>query len=408
MNSFLKRLLRETPIVVTGMGCFSAAGESSGELAANVFAGNASARFCPQLGKVVCRAPAIDVSRQELRFVRKMDRSVQMAWIAAHQAWDQARLHNALPAERIGIAVGTSRGPLQKSAESFAGAGDPRFLPSLGADSTFAAASGALACGFGAKGPGATISATCASAALAITFAAEQILLGKADVVIAGGTEAPLHPATLSQLEAAGVLGFNADPTLTCRPFDRSRNGMILGEGSAFVVLESARSAAARGVGPLARLAGWASGFELSGRTGVDEAGAGLTQVMQNALDLAGLAPGDIDYINAHGTGTVMNDQAEALAVRGVFGERTAELPCSSTKPVTGHCLGATPALEAVISVEALRQKRVPPTAGCLELDPQCPINPIAQRGSATPVRAVMSNSLGFWGYHASLIFSEV
>jgi 3-oxoacyl-(acyl-carrier-protein) synthase len=407
MKSAFNQLLKESPIVITGMGCFTAAGVSVDELMENVLAGKPSAQTHPDFSKPACRAPEIDVRIPDLRFVRRMDRSVQMAWIAAQQAWTGASVKN-VDAERIGISVGTSRGPLHKSAESFARAGDPRFPPSLGADSTFGVAAGALAHGFGIKGPGVTLSATCASAANAIAFAAEQILLGKAEMMLAGGTEAPLHSSTFSQLDAAGVLGSHPDAAFACRPFDRNRNGMVLGEGAAFLVLELLRSAQARGAKPLARLAGWASGFDLSGRTGVDEAGAGLIQVMREALSVADLSLDDIDYINAHGTGTAMNDRAEAAAVKSVFGERAVHLPCSSTKPVTGHCLGATPAIEAIIGIETIRRQQIPPTATCHNPDPLCAIDAVPQIGRAGVVRTTMSNSLGFWGCHAALIFSAL
>jgi 3-oxoacyl-(acyl-carrier-protein) synthase len=202
-------------------------------------------------------------------------------------------------------------------------------------------------------------------------------------------------------------MGFHEDASQTCRPFDITRNGIALGEGSAFLILESARSAAARQATALARLAGWAFSLDDSGRAGVHEDGSGLLQVMRQALQVARLGAEQIDYINAHGTGTKINDAAEARAIKKLFGDRAAVVPCSSTKPITGHCLGATPALEAVICLEALRRQQTPPTANCLQPDPLCQIN--AQPWKAQPARLAnaMSNSLGFWGYHASLIFSK-
>ena len=264
-----------------------------------------------------------------------------------------------------------------------------------------------LAQAFKLKGPGATISATCASSAFAIGFAAEQILLGKADAMLAGGAEAPLQPVVLAQLHSAGVLGFHEEAPRTCRPFDATRNGIVLGEGGAFLVLESARSADRRGIQPLAKLAGWAMKLDDSGRTSVGEDGSGLLDVMHQALQVAGLDPDQIDYISAHGSGTKQNDLAEARAVGKMFGDRGTTVPCSSTKPITGHCLGATPALEAVIGIEAMRCQMIPPTANCHEPDPHCAIN--AQPLTARPanISAVISNSLGFWGYYASLIFTK-
>jgi 3-oxoacyl-(acyl-carrier-protein) synthase len=414
MNGYiLNNLLRENPVVVTGTGSVGAAGCGVDALWAAAMAGQSLAawREFELEGQrkrfAVCSAGELDGSYEELRPVRKLDRSVQMAWLAARQAWNRAGLAGAYPPTRIGIMVGSSRGPLGKRSESFGMAGKHRFPPSLSANNTFACISGALAQLFKLKGPGAMISATCASAAFAIGLASEQILLGNADAMIVGGTEAALNFAVLSQLQSSGVLGFHEDARQTCRPFDATRNGIVLGEGSAFLILESARAAGTRGAGTLARLAGWAGCLDDSGRAGVHADGSGLLQVMQQALRVAGLEAGQIDYINAHGTGTKMNDAAEACAIKNLFGDRVAKVPCTSTKPVTGHCLGATPAIEAVLGIEVLRRQKIPPTANYLRPDPACLINAQPPVAPSTPLTHAMSNSLGFWGYHASLIFSK-
>jgi 3-oxoacyl-[acyl-carrier-protein] synthase II len=380
-SSILTNLLRDNPVVVTGMGCFSAAGDSVAALWAAAVAGRSTAVWQEfEMGSgsrrfAVCPAPVVDISSLERHPVRKMGRCAQMAWLAANQAWTQAQLADACPPTQMGIAVGSSRGPLDKVNQSYGALGQPQYPPSLSANCAFGSVGGALAQAFNLKGPGMIISATCASAAFAIGFAVEQILLGKADAMLAGGTEAPLQPVILAQLHSAGVLGFHEEAGQTCRPFDATRNGLVPGEGSAFLVLEPARAAARRGIRPLARLAGWAVNLVGSGRTRVNEEGSGLLQVMRQALETAGLCPEQIDYINAHGSGTRMNDLAEARAVGTLLGDRAATVPCSSTKPVTGHCLGATPALEAVIGIEALRRGMVPPTANCHQPDPSCAIN---------------------------------
>lgn len=412
MSSLIANLLRQNPIVVTGMGSFSSSGDSVEALWKGAIAGRSLAAWRnfenggDRSRFAVCSAPELDVSRPELRSVRKLDRCVQMAWVAANQAWEQARLANAYIPERIGVMMGSSRGPLGKRIESLRKK-KGRLAPSMASDSTFGSLTGALAQSFKLKGPGATISATCASAAVAIGLGAEQILLGKADAMLVGGTEAPLQSALLEQLEATGVVGFHEEAEQICRPFDIARNGIVLGEGSAFLILESARAAAARGAETYARLAGWALTLDNCGRTGVSHEGSALLQTMQQALQLAELCPNNIDYINAHGTGTRLNDSAEAHAVKVLLGDRTKSVQCSSTKPVTGHCLGATPALEAVLSVEALRHQIVPPTANCSSQDPLCPINVQPLAAQPAKLTTVMSNSLGFWGYHTSLIFSR-
>ena len=409
-TSRLQGLLRENPVSVTGLGAFSSAGSGVAALTAAALAGRSLARerdfgsdsAAPRFA--VCEAPEIDSTRSELSAVRKMDRCVQMAALAAREAWQQADIADVYPPERIGIVVGSSRGPLGKRLESLGQTGDRRPPPSLAADTTFAAISGALARSFKIKGPGVMISATCASAAFAIISAAEQIVLGNADAMLVGGTEAPLQGALLAQLRSTGVLGSHAEAERTCRPFDVDRNGLVLGEGSAFLVLESSHAVAARRASGLSRLTGWASGVDSSGRTGVDPQGAGIAEIMRLALHTAALQPEDIGYINAHGTGTQLNDIAEARAVGALFGD---QVPCTSTKPITGHCLGASAALEAILCIEMLRLQTVAPTANCRVQDSQCPINVLALEAQPAELSSVLSNSMGFWGYHAALIFDR-
>ncbi|MFN0066303.1 MAG: beta-ketoacyl-[acyl-carrier-protein] synthase family protein [Limisphaerales bacterium] len=414
MNStVLGGLLRQTPLAVTGYGAVSAAGDSPAKLWQAAAAGVSPAKWRDfpigggSRAVAVCAAEGSDSGDPALHPVRRMDRSAQLGWIAAGQALDMAGLKENPDGLEIGVIAGTSRGPVSRLAEGFARVGARRHPPSLAADCTLASLTGVLAQGFRLTGVGATVSATCASAAAAIALAAEQLLLGKADAMLAGGAEAPLTPLVIAQLGAAGLLGSHAEAARTCRPFDSTRNGLCLGEGAAFLVLETAAAAARRGAVLHGLLAGWAGGVANAGRTGVRDAGRGLAGGARRALTRAGLTPDAVDYVNAHGTGTRLNDAAEAQAMREIFGERAAVLPCSSTKPVTGHCLGATPALEAVIALEALRHQVIPPTANCLHPDPDCPINPQPLQARPARLTHVMSNSLGFWGYHVSLIFAR-
>ncbi len=330
-----------------------------------------------------------------------------MALAAANQAWDQAQSGlPPVPPDRLGIIVGTSRGPLHKWADSMAQQSRNKLPPSLATNSTLACLSGALSQIFHAHGPCFSVSAACASGAAAIALGAQQIATGTADLMLVGGAEATLHPLIISQLSAAGVLGSHADPKQTCRPFDATRNGMLLGEGAAFLLLESAQHAHQRGAKALARLAGWALGADSSGRAGVTENGDGLYQVMQAALELAAVSPLQIDYLNTHGTGTIVNDRAETRALLRLSGTSLKTPPVSSTKPVTGHCLGASPALEAIISIQALRRQLIPPTINYTTPDPDCPLDVVPGHARPAQLRCVMSNSLGFWGNNASLIFA--
>jgi 3-oxoacyl-(acyl-carrier-protein) synthase len=406
----LASLLRDNPIAVTGMGAYSAAGDSAEALWRAALAGRSLAewREFPIAGQpqrfAVCSAPPLEVSAPELRFARKADRCTRMALHAANLAWQQTAINEAYAPERRGIVIGSSRGPIGKMEESFEALRRGEMLPTMSAQSSMGSMSGTLAQFFGLKGPGSVVSATCASAAFAIGIAAEQILLGKADVMLVGGAEAPLHAVILAQLQASGVLGSHTDAAKTCRPFDTTRNGMMLGEGSAFLVLE--RLGARPNAKPLAKLTGWSMTTESSGRTGMQEDGSSIVNSMQQALELAQLSPNEIGYVHAHGSGTVLNDFAEASALGRLFGERG--VPCSSTKPVTGHCLGATPALGAILCIEALRHQKLPPAVNCAEPDPRCPVQLVTPETQPKSFTTVLSNAIGFWGYHSSLIFQAL
>lgn len=429
----LQQLLQANPVAVTGMGAFCGAGTNVSELWRTVLRGESPANWLPEellpagLRIAGCRALNPPVTR----LTRKMDRSAQLAHAAAFEAWQSARLDTQPVApERIGVFVGTSRGAVGKLTDAVAtrevaadarrrttegheenppppvGGDGCRARPSDAAHCSLANVSGMLSLAFQAHGPALTVSATCASGAAAIALAAQQILLGTVDVAIAGGAEAPLNPLVIAQLHAAGVLGHDDNPRLTCKPFDAARNGIVLGEGAGFLILESLASARRRGAQILARLSGWALAAEGSERVGMDRTGASLGRVITEALTMAGVAPTKLGYVNAHGTGTVLNDLAEANALHAALGEAAAKLPCSSTKAVTGHCLGASAALEAVIAIRAMGEGLLPCTANCRTLDPEVKLN-LLRASVAAPAKSVLSVSAGFWGNQAALVFTK-
>jgi 3-oxoacyl-[acyl-carrier-protein] synthase II len=406
-------LADERSIVVTGMGVIAAAGDSPEALWRAVVRGASPAVHfsdpavpgSPVIPACVVAGPGEEALKQ--RRSHKMDRCVQLALEAAVQAHSDAGLGTRLPdPSSIGIVAGTSRGPMRKWTESLELSRARRRMlpPSLAAHSTLDSLSGALSVEIGACGPCLTVSATCASAAYAIALAAQQIMLGEAEVMIAGGSDAPLEDAVIRQILPTGILGSHDDPRQACRPFDVTRNGTLIGDGAAFLVLESLESARRRAVPIHARLIGWAMGAEATHRTSPRDDGDGLMRVMRRALNVAGKGPGEIDYVNAHGTGTPLNDRAESIAIGTLLGDH---VPCSSTKPVTGHCLGASAALEAVVSVLALREQVAPPTANFRELDPEYSLDVVSGCARPMNMRIAMSNSLGFWGKIASLIFAR-
>jgi 3-oxoacyl-[acyl-carrier-protein] synthase II len=396
------------------MGVAAAAGDSPEGLWRAVARGDSpaiayadpTAPGSPTIPACVVPGPGEEALRR--RRSHKMDRCVQLALEAAVRAGADAGLPPSGPdGSALGIMVGTSRGPMAKWIEGLdlARSGRRKLPPTLAAHSTLDSLGGALSMALGARGPCLTVSATCASAAYAVVLAAQQIVLGEADIMMAGGADAPLQDAVIRQIHATGILGSHPDPRRACRPFDVTRDGTLIGEGAAFLVLESLASARRRGAPVRARLLGWGTGAESAHRTSPRDDGEGLVAAMRGALRVAGLGAKAIDYINTHGTGTPLNDRIEGLALRRMLGDRLLRIPCSSTKPVTGHCLGASAALEAVVTILALREQLAPPTANCLEPDPGCGLDVVT--GPARPVgmRVAMSNSLGFWGKNASLIF---
>lgn len=395
-------------MVITGTGAVSAAGDSVEKLWEAAVQGRSLGQTLEFAERVYagCVVPPEAMRTWKSSLMRKADRAAQMAVMAAEQAWAQAGIkEGSVAPERLAIFAGTSRGPVGKVLEAAGRVRINRMLPSLAASSTIASLSGTLALAFGACGPSLTVSAACASSAAAIMQAAEQVMLGNADVALAGGAEAPLHEVVLSQLQAAGILGHGADAAELCRPFDLHRNGTILGEGAGFLIIETEAHARARGAEILARLSGWAVGAEGGERTGISKDSASLTQVMGQALKLAGVNPSEIGYVNAHGTGTVLNDRQETIACQSVFGAKTP--PCSSIKPVTGHCMGAAAALEAVVCIKALQEGILPPTPNLRTADPNCAMDVIAGEARRILVKDVLSNSSGFWGNNAALVFSR-
>lgn len=392
-------------VAVTGLGAFCGAGMDADALWNSVLAGKSFAArevFEGERTHAVCRAPAI--GRPLPRLLRNADRAAHLAYAAAAEALAQAGVEPATNPERIGLAIGSSRGPAEKLESAFDQSRRARCKPTALVSASFGSLAGSLAQSFGIQGPAAVLSATCASAAVAIGWAADQILLGRTNLMLAGGTDAPLTASLLAQLDAAGITGHHEDPNQICRPFAADRTGIVPGEGAGFLVLENLAHATQRGARPLAVLSGWSGGMDSAGRTDIDPDGAGLARTLRACLADAALTPSDIDHINTHGTGTLQNDLGESHAIESVFGTG---IPCVSSKPVTGHCMGATPALEAVVCIQSLLHQTLPPAIHARPRDPLCRIrlDPTARPAALT---RVLSNSSGLWGAHACLVFSRL
>ncbi len=341
---------------------------------------------------------------------RHMDRFAQLAVGAALEATEQAHLDiDSSNAERVSVIVSSGIGGIITLSEQIgvldskgARRVNPFLVPMMLPDM----ASGQVSMVLGAKGPNfATVSA-CSSGADAIGVAFNMVSKGTVDVAVAGGSEAAICPIGVAGFNSCKALSKRNDqPQKASRPFDAERDGFVLGEGAGVLVLESLESATNRGVAPIAEIAGYGSTADAYHVTQPAPSGEGGARAMKIALDDAGLEPEDIDYINAHGTSTQLNDKYETMAMKSVFGEEAYKIPISSTKSMTGHLLGASGALEAAVSVLAIDRGVLPPTINLEVPDPDCDLDYTPHMPRRGRTRAVMSNSFGFGGHNASLVF---
>jgi 3-oxoacyl-[acyl-carrier-protein] synthase II len=343
---------------------------------------------------------------------RRMDRFTQFAVVASRQALQDARLNlEQADRNRIGVIIGSGIGGIgttMASVDTLRERGpnrlSPFFVPMMLPDT----APGQVAIVFGLKGPNMCVTSACASSANAIGEAAEIIRRGWADAILAGGTEAGIVPVALAGFNVMGAVSTRNDaPERASRPFDAGRDGFVMGEGSAMLVLEELGYAQARGAHIYGEVLGYGASADAFHITAPDETGDGAVRSMRLALDDAGLSPDAVGYINAHGTSTVLNDKTETMAIKTVFGERAYDLPISSTKSMHGHLLGAAGALEALICMKALESGILPPTINYEVPDPACDLDYIPNTARRQQVQVIMSNSFGFGGHNASLLFGS-
>jgi 3-oxoacyl-[acyl-carrier-protein] synthase II len=338
---------------------------------------------------------------------RRADRIAQLGLAAAVDALDDAGALDTDPA-RCAVVAGTGVGGLQTLEgqervylERGAERVSPFFVPMMMPNAT--AALVAMRCGF--TGPNICVTTACAAGSHAIGEAARLVADGSADVVVAGGAEAAVTPVALAAFWRMGALSGRADdPTRAARPFDVDRDGFVMGEGAAFVVLESLEHAVGRGARVWGEIAGYGRNCDAFHITAPSPSGAGAAACMQAALEAAGMTPADVSHVNAHGTSTPLNDEAEASAIVKVFGEGA--VPVTGTKGVTGHLIGAAGAAEAVASLLALHHGVVPPTANHQRTDPALAIDVVHGEPRPAPPGPVLSNSFGFGGHNASLVLA--
>jgi 3-oxoacyl-[acyl-carrier-protein] synthase II len=339
-----------------------------------------------------------------------VDRVSQMAVAASEMARTDAGWPDGIDLERVGVYLGSGLGGATALDDGYEAFRQCKRVPPLTvvASMTHAAAAH-VAMRSGARGPVYTYSVACASSAVAIAEASEAIASGRVDLAIAGGAESLIVPGVVRAWQALQTLAppDADDPTTSCRPFDASRNGFVLGDGAAMLVLESDRHAQQRGARAYAELSGFGVSCDASHMTKPDR--DGQVRAIQQALARSGLTPAQVGYCNAHGTATRVGDVVECEALRWVWGPDIARLRVSSTKSMHGHLLGAAGALEAAVTVLALQRGQVPPTASCDHPDPQCDVHVVRGRGDALPaLEAAISNSFAFGGTNVVLAFKRV
>ncbi|MFN2465497.1 MAG: beta-ketoacyl-ACP synthase II [Candidatus Dormibacteria bacterium] len=409
-----------TQVCVTGMGAITPLGhdlaETWGAMVEGVSGVATVASFDPE---GLATTIAAEVKHFDAAAVlgrkaaHRMARFSQFAMVASQEAVAHAGLDIAkLDSERAGVLIASGVGGLaeiENATRTLDKDGPRRVSPLVIPMMIGDMASGNVAIEFGLRGPNFGLVSACASGAHALGEAAEIIRRGDADVMLAGGAEAAITKLAIAAFVAARTLSSrNAEPERASRPFDVARDGFVIGEGAAVLVLESLDHALARGAVPLAILSGYAASADAYHITAPDPDGRGATTAMRGALSKAALAPADVGYINAHGTSTELNDRTEAKAIREVFGDGAGQVgpPVSSTKSMTGHLLGAAGALEAVVCVKAIETSQVPATINLEEPDIDCDLDHVLETRRVDVANA-LTNSFGFGGHNATLVFSR-
>ncbi len=404
-------------VVITGLGLTTPLGVGIDNVWANIVDGksgigpitrfDASRHETRIAGEVKDFVPEDFITPKE---VRRMDLFIQYAIAATRIALDSARLDMTKEdAERVGAIVGTGLGGLPTLEkyhtvllEKGPGRISPFFIPMLIANE----APGNIAIQFGLKGPNLSVVTACATGAHSIGDAFRVIQYNDADVMVAGGTEANLTPLTIGGFNALKALSTRNDPPeKASRPFDKERDGFVVGEGAGIVVLEELEHARMRGAPIYAEIIGYGYNADAYHITAPSPDGDGSIRCMRLALKDAGISPGQVDYINAHGTSTDLNDLSETIAIKKVFGDGAYKIPISSTKSMIGHLLGAAGAVEAIFSILAIRDQVCPPTINYEHQDPECDLDYVPNTARKHPINVVMSNSFGFGGTNAVLAF---
>ena len=407
-------------VVVTGLGVISPVGNSVAEAWRNVLAGKSGitrvTRFDPS--RLSCQIAGevkdFDVTQYlSAKEARRMDRFIHFGMAAGLQAWkDSGNAVTAATAERFGINFGSGIGGLpliEEMHSELLKSGPRRVSPFFIPGTIINMIAGNLSIMLGTKGPNLAIVTACTTSTHCIGEAGKSIRYGDADVMIAGGAEATVTELAMGGFASARALSTrNDDPAGASRPWDRDRDGFVLGEGAGAVVLEEYEHAKKRGARIYCELAGYGVSSDAHHMTAPAEDGDGAFRCMTNTLRDAGLGIGDLDYINAHGTSTPLGDLAETVAVKRLLGDRAQKVAVNSTKSMTGHLLGAAGGVEAVFSILALQEQISPPTINLQNPDPLCDLDYVPNAARKMTIRTALSNSFGFGGTNGSVLFKRI
>lgn len=411
----------ERRVVVTGLGLICGVGHTAPEVWDGLMAGKSG----------MAEITAFDLTGHPVRFAaevknfdalkfvdkkeaRKMGRFIHFALAASDEAMKHCGLDvtNEI-ADRVGVHIGSGIGGfdvIEREHSAMLAGGPRKISPFFIPGSIVNLAAGHVSIRYNAKGPNEATATACTTSAHSIGDAFRIIQRGDADVMIAGGAEAAITPMGVGGFAAMKALSTrNEDPTHACRPFDKDRDGFVVGEGAGILILEELEFAKARGAKILAEVIGYGMSADAFHMTGMAPEGEGCYRSMQHALKVAGISPDQIDYVNAHATSTPLGDALESQAIENVFGERAKNgtLLVSSTKSMTGHLLGGAGGLEAGITIMAMQNQIAPPTMNLVEADPQCRLNYVPNKPQQAKIDYALSNSFGFGGTNGSLIFKR-
>lgn len=413
--------MEQRRVVVTGIGLLCGVGNTTPEVWDGLLAGKsgmAEITHFDLTGHPVRFAAEVK-NFDPLKFVekkesRKMGRFIHFALAAAQEAMEHSGLKaEGEVAERVGVHIGSGIGGfdvIEREHSNMLAGGPRKISPFFIPGSIVNLAAGHVSIRWNAKGPNEATATACTSSAHSIGDAFRIIQRGDADAMIAGGTEAAITPMGVGGFAAMKALSTrNDDPTHACRPFDKDRDGFVVGEGAGILILEELEFAKARGATILAEVIGYGMSADAFHMTGMAPEGEGCYRAMKAALKVAGLEPDQIDYVNAHATSTPLGDALESKAIENVFGERAKNhtLVVSSTKSMTGHLLGGAGGLEAGITIMAMLHQMAPPTVNLIEADPECRLNYVPNRPLAAKIDYALSNSFGFGGTNGSLVFKR-